>query len=296
MEKGVITRDELGKTSDQLDQAEEELGLARRRTAVVVEMTHPREGRRAALQLAQKASQLAHARARVHETQARVSVVRELIEDCSLYARSPGLVVYEEYLNASPRRKIRIGDRVTSSQGIVTIPEVDRMMVDTSVTEGDVQRVKPGQTAAVRVEAFPDLEFTGRVVRVGTLASSSVFRPLDDKRFDLIIELDPTMADLRPEMTARADIVVGTREGVLLVPVTAVFERQGTFVSYVVGLAGIEARQVDLGESNDRQVEVVEGLREGERVSLTEPATASGAATASPSNRTPVQRNAAQPR
>ncbi len=120
---------------------------------------------------------------------------------------------------------------------------------------------------------------TGHVSRVGALASSSAFRPFDDKRFDLIVELDPTTADLRPEMTVRADVVVGTRENVLLVPVTAVFQRQGRFVVYVVGRTGIEARAVDLGESNDEVVEVAAGLQEMERVSLVEPP---GAATAPP--------------
>ena len=69
-------------------------------------------------------------------------------------------------------------------------------------------------------------------------------------------------------MTIRADVVVGTRTNVLMVPVTAVFNNQGTRVVYVTGATGTEMRPVDLGESNDRMVEIVAGLREGERVSL----------------------------
>lgn len=274
MEKGFITREELAKTSDQLEQAEEELGLARKRTDVVVRMTHPREQQRAALQLAQRGSQLENAGARAQETQVRLTLLRRLVDNCSIYARRPGLVVYEEFLNTIPRRKIRVGDRVSSSQGLITIPEVDRMLVEASVGEAEVHRIRPGQPAIVRLEAFPDLRLGGRVVRVGTLASASIDRPLDDKRFDLIVELDSSTSELRPGMTARADIVVGTREAVLLVPVNAVFEHQGTFVAHVVGRSGIETRPVDLGESNDQFVEVVAGLREDERVMLIEPVTA----------------------
>jgi multidrug efflux pump subunit AcrA (membrane-fusion protein) len=148
------------------------------------------------------------------------------------------------------------------------------MVVEASVGEAEVHRVSLGQTAVVRVEAYPDLRLTGKVTRVGTLAGTSASRPLDEKRFDLSIALDRTSADLRPEMTVRADIVVGTRESVLLVPVSAVFKRQGTFVTYVVGRAGIERRPVDLGESNGQLVEVVAGLHDGDRVALTEPSTA----------------------
>ena len=278
LDKGFITRDELARTEDQLEEAEEELILLRRRTDVVVELSHPREQKRAALALAQKSAQLGHARTRAAETQLRLETLDRLIAGCTIRARGPGLVVYEENLNSNPRRKLRIGDRVFATQGIVTIPEVNRMLVEASVSESEVHRVKTGQPAEIRVEAFPELTLTGKVTRVGTLASASVNRPFDDKRFDLVITLDPTAADLRPEMTIRADVIVGSRTNVLMVPVTAVFNSQGTRVVYVTGATGTGMRPVDLGESNDRMVEIVAGLREGERVSLSAPP-AAGAAT-----------------
>lgn len=287
LDRGFITRDELARTSDQLEQAEDELTLARKRTEVVVQLSHPREQKRAALQLSQKASQLGHARSRVQETTARVGTLARLIEGCTIRARGPGMVVYEELLSANPRRKLRAGDRVFATQGIVTIPEVNRMLVEASVGEAEVHRVRAGQAAAVRVEAFPDLKLTGQVARVGALASASAARPFDDKRFDLVIALDPTTAELRPEMTIRADVVVGARQDVLLVPVTAIFNQDGRQVVYLDTLSGPEARPVEIGESSDRMAEVVSGVREGDRVRLTEPG--------SPA-RAPARANALQPR
>lgn len=280
MDKGFITRDELKKTSDELEQSEEELALSKKRADVVTELSHPRDKQRAALQMAQKASQLGNAKARAQEAQARLKLLAEHLENCSIYARRPGMVVYEEFLSAVPRRKIRVGDRVTGSQGLVTIPEVNRMLLEGSVSEAEVHRVHTGQPAAVRIEAFPDLRLTGKVARVGTLARASADRPFDDKRFDLIVELDATTADLRPEMTARADILVGTRSDVLLVPVNAIFDQQGRFVAHVVRPFGIETRPVDIGESNEAVVEVVSGLSEGDRVMLTEPGPGEGGAAA----------------
>jgi RND family efflux transporter MFP subunit len=272
MARGVMTREELRKTGDELEQAEEELRLARRRSTVATDVTHPRDSQRAGLQLAQKRSQRENSRTRLGEVQARVRLLGELIDNSTIRARRAGLVVYEELLSASPRRKIRIGDRVTGSQGLVTIPEVDRMLVEASVSEAEVHRVRPGQKAAIRVEAFPELRLAGRVVRVGTLARASIDRPFDEKRFDLILQIDSPAGELRPEMTARADVRIGDRSGVLLVPVNAVFERRGTFVAHVPGGSGVETRRVELGEADDRQVEVVSGLREGERVLLVDPA------------------------
>jgi multidrug resistance efflux pump len=296
MDKGFITRDELGRTASELEEAEEELALARRRTDVAVQVTHPRERQRAVVQLAQRESQLINVRARVVEAEQRLQSLRELIEACTLYARRPGMVVYEEFLAASPRRKIRIGDRVTSSQGLVTIPEVNRMLMESSVGEAEVHRVKPGQRAVIRLEAFPALRLTGKVVRVGTLASSSINRPLEDKRFDLIIEIDPTDAELRPEMTSRADIQVGTRTGVLLMPVNAVFEQDGRFVAHALTRTGIATRVVTLGESNEQWVEVTSGLDEGDQVLLSEAGVAPSAAPATPALELREGGGALQPR
>ena len=277
LDKGFITREELRRTEDDLEQSEKDLILLKRKADVLIEQTHPRDRQRAALQLAQKEAQRENARAKLQEAEARVRLLQEQIENCSMYARRAGLVVYEEFLGANPRRKIRVGDRVTGTQGIVTIPEVNRMLVEATASEADVHRVHPGQMADVRLEAFPDVRLTGRVTRVGTLARASADHPFDDKRFNLVVELDETNAELRPEMTARADILLGDRPGVLLVPVNAVFDRQGVTVCHVVGRSGVETRQVQLGESSDLDVEVVAGLREGDRVAITD-AVAAGTA------------------
>jgi HlyD family secretion protein len=271
MAKGFITREELKKTSDELEQSEDELALTKRRADVVVELSHPRDEQRAVLQVAQKTAQYENAKAKAREARARLELLVDQVENCSVYARRPGMAVFEELLSANPRRKIRIGDRVTGSQGLVTIPEVDRMLLEASVGEAEVHRVRHGQTAAVRVEAFPDLRLTGTVTRIGTLARSSADRPFEDKRFDLIVDLDPVPAELRPEMTARADILVGTRADVLLVPVNAIFEEQGRYVAHVLSRFGVETRPVEIGEASDVVVEVVTGLHEGEQVMLTDP-------------------------
>lgn len=267
-EKGFITREELSRPADALEVAESELALDRQRASILVDRTHPREEQRAKLQLAQRAAQRENVRTRALEVEARVKLLREQIEGCSIYAKRPGLVVLEEYLAANPRRKIRVGDRVTASQTIITIPEVNRMLLQALVNEGDVHKLQVGQPAAIRLEAFPALRITGKVVGVGTVANSNSDRPREDKRFDLIVELDSADPGIRPQMTARADIDLGERPNVLLIPVNAVFEHDGLPVAHVSHRWSTDTRPVQLGESNGLYVEVVSGLNEGDRVRL----------------------------
>ena len=294
MARGFITRDELDRSAFELEQAEAELALVRRKAQVLIERTHPRDRQRARLLLSQKQAQTHNARARLHEAGARVKALRQDLEGCRLYARAPGLVVYEEHLGAAPRRKVRVGDRVTGSQGLVTIPEVKRMLVEASVREADLHRLHSGQPAAIRLDAFPELRMSGRVTRVGTLARASAERPFEEKHFDIIVEVDATETDLRPEMTARVDILVGERKDVLLVPVNAVFERQGITVCHVFRAFRVETRQVELGETDDVFAEVRAGLRDGDRVALADVSTgqpqAPGAAASPAYSSQPYQR------
>jgi HlyD family secretion protein len=268
MERGFITREELRKTADELERAEEDLTIARRRNDVLVERSLPRDRQKAELTLAQKDAQHQNALARLREAEVRVSQLREDAENASLYARGPGLVVHEDFLNVNPRRKIRVGDRVTETTAIVTVADVNRMMVETSISEADIQRVSVGQPVTVIVEAFRERRFQGSVARLGTMARASAERPFEDRRFELIAELSQPEADLKPEMSARIDVHLQPRTGVLIVPATAIFDEGGAPVVRVVAALGLESRPVQVGQSTGTEVEIVAGVAEGDRVAL----------------------------
>ena len=268
LEQGFITGDELDRSAAELETAEADLAMARRRADVLLEQTHPLNHRRTELLLAQKRAQRDGANRRLSAARRRVAEIAALIERCAIHAESPGLVVFEDFMASSPRRKIRLGDRVTPSQAIARVVEVGRMLVDTSVPERAVHRVRSGQPVTVRLEAFPDLRLSGRVLAIGVLARTARDGAVESKRFDITVELDPADAELRPEMTARVDIRVGERRDVVRLPVNALFERDGLTLVNVRRGRRVEVRQVELGEQSPRFVEVLAGVAEGERVML----------------------------
>ena len=268
LDRGFITGDELERAQAELEAAEADLSIARRRANLLVEQTQPLTRRRAELQLAQAQAQREAVERRVTAARQRVAAVRDLIERCAIRAEGLGLIVHEEFMASSPRRKVRLGDQVTPSQGILRVVDVSRMLVDTSVAERSIHRVRAGQAVIVRLEAFPDLRLSGRITGVGALARTTRDQWVESKRFDLIVALDLTDADLRPEMTARIDIRVGERKDVLRLPVNAVFERDGLTMVNVWRAGGAEVRPIQLGEQNSQFVEVLAGVTEGERVML----------------------------
>jgi HlyD family secretion protein len=264
--RGFITREELGKSEIELRKAESQLARDRRRAAMLTEKTRPRDENRARLLIAQREAQYQNARQHVDDAVALIVSLRAAVDACTIYARRPGLVVYEEFLAATPRRKVHVGDRVTASQGIVTIPDVGRMIVESSLRESDVHRVRAGQRVAVLVDAFPDARLTGRVRSLGTLARASADRAFDDKRFDLTVAIDASGFDLRPEMTVRLQIVVDERKEVVLLPVNAIVRVGESTVVHVLRERGGETRAVKLGAADELEVEIIEGVNAGDRV------------------------------
>ncbi|MDR3175012.1 MAG: efflux RND transporter periplasmic adaptor subunit [Desulfovibrio sp.] len=101
---------------------------------------------------------------------------------------------------------------------LITVLDVSRLELRVYVDENDIGEVKLGDTVRFRVEAYPDKQFGGNVALIHPgpeLRNNIVY-------YRALVRLDPeTARALRPEMTARCEIVVGKKDDVLLIPNTA---------------------------------------------------------------------------
>ena len=138
------------------------------------------------------------------------------------------------------------------------------------IDEIDITKVKVGQDALLTVDALPGQKLNGHVTFVspfGTLMTGVVNFPVE-------IYLDPHEGvELRGGLTATADIIIGQRNNVLMVPNRAVKGLAGDYWVDVVkdaASATTEKRTVKIGMQNKKSTEIVSGLREGEYV-LIEP-------------------------
>ena len=86
--------------------------------------------------------------------------------------------------------------------------------------------------------------------------------------YTTFVAIDETMPGMRPGMSAEVTILVDQKDDVVAVPVQAVYQAKGKDEVYVLTLAGQEKRQVKLGMTNDKLIEVKEGLNVGETVAL----------------------------
>jgi len=165
----------------------------------------------------------------------------------------------------------RAGDTVWQGQSLLYLPDLSAMVVKTQVREEDLHKLRMGQPALVRVEAYPDAKFEGVVSSVGVLAVESSAQGAAGKHFQLAVDVRGGDARLRPGMTARVTIVADRVRNSLAIPVAALHYDGAQPTCYVHDGYAATPRKVTVGRRGDDLLEITAGLREGERVVLARP-------------------------
>jgi multidrug resistance efflux pump len=209
--------------------------------------------------------------------------IEAAIAACVIRAPQDGLVVYHipEQTRRGPAAQQAIvaqGEAVREGQKLLRIADLKRFLVNTRIHEALIARVRVGQTATVRVDAFLLRQFRGRVKAVANVASPQDWLSADVKVYPVVVELfEQRASPLRPGMSASVRIEVERRAKVLQVPREAVVRSGRETFCYVKVGKGLQERKVTTGAANDRSTEIKDGLKEGEQV-LRSPRAAAGSA------------------
>jgi HlyD family secretion protein len=203
----------------------------------------------------------------------RLAFLKKQVDRCTIRAPRDGVLFYVK----DERRNILVeeGMAVRQSQALFYLPDLNRMEVTTALNESVVDRVSPGMSASISLEAFPDLVLPGRVLSVGQIPNRQSDRGEDVRFFFGIVTLDRVPPNLRPGMSAKVDITLARRDDVLVVPHEAVAWLGGKKVCYVAHDDTLVRRDVITGQGTTDLVEVDSGLHEGELV-VVNPRSAAG--------------------
>jgi membrane fusion protein, heavy metal efflux system len=158
-------------------------------------------------------------------------------------------------------RYITPGMVVNPGAQTFTVSGLKTLWMMAAVYEENLAGLEIGMPVTIRVRAYPDAEFEGRVVQLGP--------QLDPATRTLTVRVLIPNRDgrLRPEMFATAEIARGASRQALFVPEVAVQSLNGEPVVFVRrGKSEFEATPVKAGVHVDRQVEITQGLKDGEEV------------------------------
>ncbi len=198
----------------------------------------------------------------------KLTHIEEQIKKCEIFAPSDGQVVYA---NQSDRRGssdfiVEAGAIVRERQSLIRLPDPKRMQVKAKINESRIDRVRPGQPALIRLDAFPETQLTGTVIKVddyplpGSWFSSSV------KEYGTLVAIDAPPPGTRPGMSAEVKIRAEQLPDAMQIPVQAVVEHKGHHFALVRTAQGLDAREVELGSTNDKFVVVKGGVADGDQV------------------------------
>jgi HlyD family secretion protein len=239
--------------------------------------------------------ELQAARFAVTQAQAALSETRDQLSKTTIVAPMSGRVTR---LNIEQGETAVVGTMNNPGSLLLTIADLSVMEAMVEVDETDVPGLTVGDSASVKVDAFPNQAFAGRVTRIGNssiqLAATGQSSDAQSVDYEVVITLDNPPAELRPDLSATAEIVTETRVNALSVPILALTVRDADGKKFKVeddekdnpDQAAVRTRgdedevegvflvregkaewvPVTIGIAGDRYFEVVRGLRGGETV------------------------------
>lgn len=220
------------------------------------------------VQLHQKELQLTRLRSQLQRTQQELARLEEDRQQMVLRAPADGVLYYGQPTGgqwpdlASAQRQLQPGSSVSPHQALVSVVEVKPLRVRFSVPEGALRDVRPGVEVVVIPDAFPEQPQKGTIAQVSPI-------PVKSGTFEAVAEFS-TEPPVVPGMSCSVRLLAYQREQALVVPDDAVEpdpEKPGTYRVQVLQSDGTKQwRTVRLGRRVKDRWEVLDGLKEGEKV------------------------------
>ncbi len=172
------------------------------------------------------------------------------------------------WMNAKP---FKVGDQVWPGASIAEIPDLNSIEMEGKVEEIDRGQIAVGQDARIRIDALPEVDFTGKLTFVSPMIVMGWEWP-PTRTFRAHGTFTTSDARLRPGMNGAMDVVTKRLPDAITLPKKALFTRAGKPVVYVMAGGVPRATEVQVLERNPDEV-AVKGLAAGTMVSLAEPET-----------------------
>jgi HlyD family secretion protein len=219
---------------------------------------------------------------RSRETQLRrerekLEKIIDQIAKCRIVAPVDGMVVYATTGGGGSMRRNDVpplteGSEVQERQELIRMPIAGGMKAEIKIHESMLQKVAIDLPVIVKTEALPGREFYGNVTRISLLpdAQSAWMNP-DLKVYTTDIIIHGEVDALRPGMSCSAEIIVDHFDDAVHVPIQAVLRVGGKPTVYLASAGEPTPLEVQIGLDNNRMVQILGGLKGGERILLAPP-------------------------
>jgi multidrug efflux pump subunit AcrA (membrane-fusion protein) len=151
------------------------------------------------------------------------------------------------------------------------LPDLSELKVETEINEVDIAKIKTGQKAEIKLDAFSDAVFSAKVISVATLAKFKDQDKSKVKVFPVSVLLDSTSKELMPGMTVSCRIITDKIDSVLSIPSEAVHKIGGNSFVYFKTGNSFRTQEITTGLTNNDFIIVEDGLKAGDEIALAVP-------------------------
>jgi biotin carboxyl carrier protein len=181
--------------------------------------------------------------------------------------RSPmnGVAVLNTIWLGSRMGTVQKGDSVQPGLPFMQVVDPSLMEVRAMVSQSDLDRVHPGQTATVRFDAYPGMSLPALLTEVSPLGEQGKF---SDKirTFSVLFAIQGNDPRLLPDLSAALDIVQQSSNSALVVPRGAIARDSSGDFLWVKSSTGFDKRPVKLGPISDTEAVILSGVSSGDIV------------------------------
>jgi HlyD family secretion protein len=198
--------------------------------------------------------------------QAKVDIAQATLDEARITAPMSGTITAID---------TTAGDLVSAQTAAFQLDDMDHLYVDISVSEVDISQVKVGQPAQITFDAISGKTYSGKVIDIATTGTSSS----GAVNFNVTLEIANKDDQIKPGMTATANITVSNKTDVLLVPSSAIRTANSQSIVYVEQNGALRPVMITTGDTDSTNTEVTGGsLQEGDLL-LTNPPSSTSALT-----------------
>jgi len=194
-------------------------------------------------------------RASIQASEATMKLADRQFRDTQIRAPFDGYV---------EKRLVNLGELVKAQMPVIAVVRVDPLKVVAEIPEKMAPWIKDGQAVELHVDAYPARAFEGKVSRISPAVNTAT------RAFPFEALVPNRDAVLKPGTFARVHIESGKEDQVLTLPFAALQYRYGVNRVFVVDNDKLTVRELKIGDRMDDRIEILSGVKAGERVAVTD--------------------------
>jgi HlyD family secretion protein len=175
-------------------------------------------------------------------------------EKMLVHASMDGVAVINSMWKGGSMSDVQEGDEVRAGFPFMQVVNPARMQIRAKVNQADIEELRQSQSVRIGLDAYPELDFGGRVESIAAVAQTTVV---------VLFTINGTDPKLMPDLSASVDIEVERQPNALVAPRDTVIKENGKSFVMVKSGSGYDRREVKLGAANDAEQVIASGVEKG---------------------------------